>query len=70
MKKQYVITFENPRRKGYGTHYLTHIVNRYPFQTTDINQAATFGTKAEARNAIRGIRKDDLYNTDVDVVLK
>lgn len=68
MKKQYAVIFEHATRANYAPRYLTSIINGYPMKTTEINQAATFNTKAAAREAIRTIGKNELYNLNVNVV--
>lgn len=68
MKKQYVVIFEHAIRTNYVPHYLTSVVQGYPMKTTEIDQATIFNTKAAAREAIRIIGKNNLYNLHVDVV--
>ena len=68
MKKQYVVIFEHATRTNYAPRYLTSITNGYPMKTTEIDQATTFNTKAAAREAIRTIGKNNLYNLHADVV--
>lgn len=70
MKKQYVVIFEHATRANIAPRYLTSITNGYPMKTTEIDQATTFSTKAAAREAIRTIRKNNLYNQNVDVVCR
>lgn len=71
MRKQYVISFRNQNmRLSQAVRYLLDVRHGYPNKTLDINQAAVFATKAEARTAIVRIGRNNLYNTEVSIIEK
>ncbi len=70
MKKQYVITFRNTNIKLSQTlRYLTKVERGYARKTTEITEAARFGTKAAAQDAIASISKNNRYGTEINIVL-
>lgn len=71
MKKQYVISFRNVNTKlSQATRYLVETRHGYPVKTLKIGEAAIFETKAKAHEAIAAIGKNNLYHTEVNIILK
>lgn len=71
MKKQYVVSFRNTNiRLSQTIRYLVDVQRGRANKTTELTAATTFSTKAAARAAIANISKNNLYNTEVNIILK
>ncbi|WP_304584822.1 hypothetical protein [Acutalibacter muris] len=71
MKKQYVISFRNTNiRLSQTIRYLVNVQHGRATKTTELSKAMIFSTKATAREAIASISKNNLYNTEVNIILK
>jgi hypothetical protein len=70
MKRQYVVTLRNTNQKLSQTlRYLASVNHGYANKSTEIKDAMVFSTKAEARQEICKIGKNNLYHTDVNIIL-
>ncbi len=71
-QKEYVVIMTNTNTRLNPTHfgwYMKKIIDRRPCKTQEISEAQKFSTKAEAREALRNIRKAELYHTDIEIAL-